>query len=83
MSATLTLRYNASTIHIAGLEMATADNEFTMNACPALTRSGSRMQRAKGEYTDPAEALKAARSKGAAIRKTVCKSCTTAAERLI
>lgn len=83
MTETLTLRYNASTIHIAGLDMATADNAFTMNACAALTRSGSRMAKAKGEWTDPAEALKAAQSKGRALRKSVCKSCTAAAERLI
>lgn len=83
MDATYTLKYNGSSLHIAGLEMTTASDEFTMNACSALTRSGSRMQTARGEWDTPAEALKAARSKAVAIRKTLCKSCTAAAERLI
>lgn len=81
MNATLTLRYNASSLHIAGLEVASTD-EFTMNSCAALTRSGSRMQLAKGEWTTPAEALAAAQLKGRVLRKNVCKSCQAAAERL-
>lgn len=81
MTVKLTLRYNASTLHIAGLDMASTD-EFTMNACAALTRSGYRMQRARGEYDTPAEALDRARATSRAIRKNLCKSCEAAAERL-
>lgn len=80
MQANLTIKYNGSTVHIAGLEMKTADNEYTMNACAALTRHGSRMLTAKTADLETAEqALKAAKSKARAMGKKVCKSCEAAA----
>lgn len=80
MQANITIKYNGSTVHITGLEMKTADDEYTMNACAALTRSGHRMSTARTETIETAEqALKIAKAKARAMGKRVCKSCEAAA----
>lgn len=80
MQATHALKYNSSTVHITGLAMRTADNEYTMNACAALTRHGSRMATAKmADLETPEQALKAAKALASSLRKKVCKSCEAAA----
>lgn len=80
MQANLTVKYNGSTVHIAGLEMKTAADEYTMNACAALTRHGHRMLTAKAADLETAEqALKVAKAKARAMGKKLCKSCEAAA----
>lgn len=73
MNATYTLRYNRTTNHIGGIEAATMNNEFTMNACGSLTRSSL----AQGKtVSDLAEALEIARTAGG---RKLCKNCEKAA----
>lgn len=80
MQANLTIKYNGSTVHITGLAMKTADNEYTMNACAALTRHGYRMATAKTADLETAEqALKVAKAKARSMGKKLCKSCEAAA----
>jgi hypothetical protein len=80
----ITIKYNASTVHIDGLDIRSAGGEFdyALSACPALSRSYN-YATAKGEWSDAGEALTAAELKARVLRKKLCKYCTEAAEAMI
>lgn len=80
---TYTIKYNKSTNHIAGITERTTGSElsYAVSACPALSRSGSRM--AVGpSFEDISDALSAARVSAKANRRNVCRTCEGAAESL-
>lgn len=67
------IRYNRTTNHIAGFEIASTD-AYTQNTCGALTRSSP--VRSGKTFTTAAEALDAARKLGG---RKICKNCERAA----
>jgi hypothetical protein len=79
-----TIRYNCASVHVQGINEATAGSEFNyaLSACPALSRSGIRM--AMGEsFDDVAEALRSAQINARVYGRKLCSKCEQAARRVV
>ncbi|WP_141747465.1 hypothetical protein [Streptomyces nanshensis] len=80
-----TVKANRSSVHIAGIAERTVGTEFdyALTACPALSRSGYRMETV-GSHDNIEDALRQARVHvtASAIRRKLCKNCEAAAEAL-
>lgn len=78
-----TVKYTRTSYHIAGIVEATkgSDLDYALSACPALSRSGSRMA-VGGTHEDLTEALSAAQSAARVRGARVCEKCQAAAERV-
>jgi hypothetical protein len=76
-----TLKYNRTGQHIAGIVERTkgTDLDYALSACPALSRSGSRMAQGKS-YEDLKEALAAAELSAQVGNRKMCTKCRMAAE---
>lgn len=79
------IKYTGKTYHIAGIEVATVGTqlEYSLTACPALTRSASRMANSGKALDDLAAALKAATTSARVRNGKVCAHCEKAAAKVL
>ena len=89
---TYQVRYNRSTVHIAGIAERTRTaatdrsvqtgvvSRYAVSACPALSRAGIQMA-IRSDHEDLREALKAAR--GMTYMVKMCAKCESAAEAVL
>jgi hypothetical protein len=79
------IKYTGKTYHIAGIEVATVGTQldYSITACPALTRSASRMAITGKPVDDLAAALKSATTSARVRNGKVCAHCEKAAAKIL